>query len=221
VRRLLAAASCALAAAAMSGCNAIRPYATIVCELTGGTLVATKYGSQCKRRGAGGAAHARPSGGGAASFRATLHAATVRRPPVRRGRARGLVQRGAIRFAPARGALRGLGRGRLRSRMNARAGGQHWLGRLDGHMAVRFNRRHALCLRVTSFVTDAGGIMQAQVYFRSAGGIGRGARLRLRGQAPYDGTARRLGGTFEAERARPKRPPPACRRLLARIPARA
>ena len=220
MRRLLAAAGCALAAAAMSGCNAIRPYATIVCELTGGTLVGNDYGAWCERKGSGRAAHARPSGTGAASFRATLRAATVRRPRVRRGGARGLVQRGRIKFAPARGALRGLGRGRFRSRADVRVGGRHGLGRVDGRMAVRFKRRDALCLRVTGFVTDADGMMQAQVYIRSAGGLGRGARLRLRGQAPYAGTAQ-TRGTLEAERARPKPPAAPCRRLLARIPARA
>jgi hypothetical protein len=221
VRRVLAAAGCALAAAAMSGCNVTGAYATIVCELNGGDLVAALYGSECKRKDAGGAAHASLSGGGsAASFRATLRATTVRRPPVRRGGARGLVQRGRIRFVPARGALRALGRGRFRSRADVRVGGHYGLGRVDGHMAVRFKRRDAVCLRVTGIVTDVDGIMQAQVYIRSAGGVGRGARLRLRGQAPYDGTAQPQG-TFEAERARPKRPPAACRRLLARIPARA
>jgi hypothetical protein len=219
VKRLLAAAGCALAAAAMSGCNAIGPYAKIVCELMGGDLIRNEYGAECRRKESG-AAHARPSGGGgAASFRATLRAATVRRPPVR-GRVRGLVQRGRISFAPARGALRGLGRGRFRSRAKIRVGGRHGLGRIDGQMAVRFKRRNALCLRVTGVVTDVDGLMQAEIYIRSGGGLGRGARLRLRGQAPYAGTAQ-IRGTFSAGRARPERPPAACRRLLARIPARA
>jgi hypothetical protein len=220
--RLLAAAGCALAAAAMSGCNAIRPYAYIVCELNGGDLISNGYGAECRPKEAGATAHARPSGGGgAASFRATLRAATVRRPAVRGGGVRGIVQRGRIRFAPARGALRGLGRGRFRSRADVRVGGRNGLGRIGGHMAIRFRRRDALCLRVDGFVTDIDGVLQAQVYFRSSGGTGRGARVRVRGQAPYGTGAGRVRGTLEARRGRAKRPARACGRLLARIPRRA
>lgn len=233
MRRLFAAAGCALAAAGATGCGDRGALERAMCALTGG-VPGADFGHyrDCYPPGSEG----RPGGppvypsARSDSFRGTIRANVTRRPAPRRRGGRGRVRmehRGRIALVPHRRAhrtrrvLRGFKRGRFRSRLSLRAGGRDAPAIADGYLAIGFGRRGASCLRVTGHLTTSNGPMLAQVYFRTAGGTGRAARLRVTGQAPYAAGATRFGGTLNARRGRPKRPPRACRRLLARVRPRA
>jgi hypothetical protein len=225
------AAGCVLAATVVSGCNHSATFAIVACQMGGGEVTTGRYGGlvcrhigdqpvrRLERRGAPPAAE---------RFRASIRTRAGRRPKIRRrgdtARANGMRHRGTLRIRPGRRtkrALRGFARGRFASRVNMRAGGRDGLGTINGFMAVGFGRRGASCLRVQAQVTDLDGPPLAQIYFRTVGGTGRAARLRVTGQAPYDSSARTVSGTLVAKRSGPRRPPRACRPLLARVKKRA
>ena len=231
-RRPLVAAGCVLAATVVSGCDdRTAILATVVCELSGGEVHSGPYGGlQCRHLGDEPARRLERRGAPptADRFRASIRARVVRRPKIRRrgdtGRANGMRHRGTLRIRPsgkAKRTLRGFTRGRIASRVNLRAGGRDGLGTIDGYMAIGFGRRGASCLRVQAQVTDLDGPPLAQIYFRTVGGTGRAARLRITGQAPVDSSARTVYGTLSATRSRPRRAPRACRPLLARVKRRA
>ena len=223
MKALLAAAGCTLAAAAFSGCSG-GDFAVIVCLLNGGVPTNAYGGVSCPRQNeAGQRADAAQSRRGR-PFSARMRARLVHRAVKRRRHANGTIHKGMLTLSARGGAakaLRGFTRGRFRSRMNVRVGGDAGLGLVDGYMAIRYRHGGAACLRVATYVTEIEDSTSAQTYFRSAGGIGRAAHLRISGQAPYDPLSKRVRGTLTATRG-PARPPSrACRRLLARIPERA
>jgi hypothetical protein len=225
------AAGCVLAATVVSGCDHSATFAIVVCRMGGGEDHAGRYGGLvCRHIGDEPARRLERRGAPPAAdrFRASIRARVVRRPKIRRrgdtARANGMRLRGTLRVKPGRRTkrtLRGFTRGRFASRVNLRAGGRDGLGTIDGYMAVGFGRRGASCLRVQAQVTDLDGPPLAQIYFRTVGGAGRAARLRVTGQAPYDSSVRTFSGTLSATRSRPRRPPRACRPLLARVKRRA
>ena len=156
------------------------------------------------------------------TFELRGRATVVKRPRLHsghgRGRATGMEHRGTLAIAPARASrrvMRGFTRGRFRSRTSIRSGGRDGPGRIVSWIGVDFGRRGGLCLRVDGVVTSVEGGPAAQLYFRSHGGRGRAARLRIAGQSPVDAAARVTRGTATVTRARPQRPARSCARLLA------
>ena len=156
------------------------------------------------------------------TFQLRGRATVVKRPSLHsgngRGRATGMEHRGTLAIAPDRASrrlLRGFTRGRFRSRTSIRSGGRDGPGRIVSWLGVDFGRRGGLCVRVDGIVTSVEGGPSAQLYFRSHGGRGRAARLRIAGQSPVDVASRVVRGTATVTRARPQRPARECRRLLA------
>jgi hypothetical protein len=133
-----------------------------------------------------------------------------------RGRATGMEHRGTLTIKTdraSRAQVRGFTRGRFRSRTAIRSGGRDGPGRIVSWLGVDFGRRGSLCMRIDGVLISPDPA--AQLYFRSQGGRGRAARVRVNGQGPVDGAATAMRGGATVTRGRPRAPARACRRLLA------
>jgi hypothetical protein len=162
----------------------------------------------------------------AASGNPQAHAITLRvsarersRGKVRRRGGRsmvtGVTHVGTVRLGSRRRALRAYGRGRFASRVSISVGGKDGVGRIDGHMLIRFTRRSSgsICLRLRGQAVGVDGLPFGQATFTSAGGTGRAARLRVRGGATVTIGQPLVRGSLTTQSSRGKRPAAACRRL--------
>ena len=201
----------------LSGCLAVRPYASLLCILHGGNPGGAGR-DYCWFDRDRGRANAVPAGGGRIDpFVARLEARTVSRGRIRGRRATGIRTTGTIRIVP-RGAprrlLRGYTKARFASSGGIRVGGSNGLGRLQGYMWLTFPRgRGAACIRVDAQAIGVEGPPSAVAHFRSVGGTGRAARLAVVGSAPLNAGATRVHGNWLVKRAKPRRAPAACRKL--------